>query len=394
VARSGVYWAHGGNAVKVQAAVLLKPGGRLAVTELDLEEPRDDEVLVRVSACGVCHTDLWAREAGIAPVILGHETSGVVVETGARVGKGGSHLARGDRVILTYTWCGRCEACREKRIWECAEFSDNFSGWRPDGTSPFSRKGKPLPPFMRQGGFSTYTVCHQNAVVKVTGGEDLRLLGPLSCGIITGAGSVLNYLQPERGRNWSSAKPRSSAKPWSSPKPLAVGGTGTVGLSAILAAKHAGAGPIIAIDRAPLKLETAKLFGADYCVNGDEVADIGAEIKRLVGGLDYAFDTSGSRTVLEGLQKSLNPGARACGVGIGGEMRLSSAERRQGKSWESTTQGFSFPPAMIRKLLSWHRAGKFPFDRMIQFFDLEHVNEAFEAGAAGTVIKPVVVMPD
>ncbi|MDR1482420.1 MAG: NAD(P)-dependent alcohol dehydrogenase [Synergistaceae bacterium] len=355
--------------MKVQAAVHFEKSNELVIQELDLEDPRPDEVLIKTVACGVCHTDIWVQQNYTNAMVLGHEASGVIERIGSNI----ETLKSGDHVVTAYNWCGECEACREGRTWECDSFNDSFDGLRPDGTTPLSLSGKPVTPLMREGGFAAKMVCHKNSVIKVDSSLDLRLLGPLGCGIMTGAGSVLNYLNPEPGR------------------PIAVFGTGCVGLSAIMAARIAGCDPIIAVDRLPSRLELAVKLGATHCANGEN-ADIAKFIKSICGGVDYAFDTSGSSHLLDAMRKILNPGASACGVGIGGRLALNERERREGKSWTTTDTGFSVPPLFIPKLLEYHKAGRFPFEKMLHFYQFDEINEAFEANRACTVVKPVVLM--
>jgi aryl-alcohol dehydrogenase len=355
--------------MKVQAAVHFGRSTELVIQELDLEKPRPDEVLLKTVACGVCHTDIWVQQNYMSAMVLGHEASGVVERVGSNV----ETLEAGDHVVTAYNWCGECEACRRGRTWECDYSDENFDGLRPDGTTPFSLDGKPVVPLMREGGFATKMVCHKNSVVKVDSSLDLRMLGPLGCGIMTGAGSVLNYLNPEPGR------------------PIAVFGTGCVGLSAIMAARIAGCDPIIAVDRVPSRLALAVKFGATHRVD-DKKADIVKFIKSTCGGVDYAFDTSGSSRLLDAMRKVLNPGASACGVGIGGELTLNEREHQEGKSWTTTNTGFSVPPLFIPKLLKYHRAGEFPFEKMLRFYHFGWINEAFEANRACTAVKPVILM--
>jgi aryl-alcohol dehydrogenase len=302
-------------------------------------------------------------------MILGHEASGIV----ERVGSDVETLAEGDHVVTAYNWCGECEACRRGRTWECDHFDENFDGFRQDGTTPFSLNGKPVVPLMREGGFAAKMVCHKNSVVKINPALDLRFLGPLGCGIMTGAGSVLNYLNPEAGR------------------PIAVFGTGCVGLSAIMAARIAGCDPIIAVDRVPSRLDMAAELGATCGIDGEK-ENIAKTIRSSCGGIDYAFDTSGSSSLLGAMRHVLNPGAFACGVGIGGILALSERERQEGKSWMSTNTGFSFPPLFIPKLLEYYKSGQFPFDKMLRFYRFEEINEAFEASRAYAAVKPVVLM--
>jgi aryl-alcohol dehydrogenase len=247
--------------MKVTAAVHLRKCTELAIQELDLEVPRPDEVLIKTVACGVCHTDIWVQENYTNAMVLGHEASGVVERAGSDV----KILAAGDHVVTAYNWCGECEACRQGRTWECDYFDDNFDGLRPDGTTPFSLNGEPVVPLMREGGFASKMVCHQNSVIKVDSSLDLRLLGPLGCGIMTGAGSILNYLNPQPGR------------------PIAVFGTGCVGLSAIMAARIVGCDPIIAVDRVLPRLELAVELGATHRIDGEK-ADIAKIIKSTCVG--------------------------------------------------------------------------------------------------------------
>jgi aryl-alcohol dehydrogenase len=355
--------------MKVTAAVSFGKVSELVVQELDLEEPRPDEVLIKTVACGVCHTDVWVQQNYGNAMVLGHETSGIVERVGSNV----KTLTAGDHVVTAYNWCGECGACRRGRTWECDYFDENFDGLRPDGTTPFSLNGKPVVPLMREGGFAAKMVCHRNSVIKVDLSLDLRLLGPLGCGIMTGAGSVLNYLTPKPGC------------------PIAVFGTGCVGLSAIMAARIAGCDPIIAVDRVPSRLDLAGELGAAYRIDSRK-SDIIKSIKSTCGGVDYAFDTSGGSRLLDAMRRVLNPGASACGVGIGGELALSERERREGKRWETTNAGFSVPPLFIPKLLEYYKAGQFPFEKMIRFYRFGEINEAFAASRACTAVKPVVLM--
>jgi aryl-alcohol dehydrogenase len=355
--------------MKIRAAVHLGKGTKLVVQELDLEEPRPDEVLIRTVACGVCHTDIWVQDNYAQVMVLGHEASGVVERAGSDV----EAFAAGDHVVTAYNWCGKCEACRQGRTWECDSFDDNFDGLRPDGTTPFSLNGKPVVPLMREGGFAAKMVCHQNSVIKVAPSLDLRSLGPLGCGIMTGAGSVLNHLNPRPGR------------------PIAIFGTGCVGLSAIMAARIAGCDPIIAVDRVPSRLALAVELGATHRIDGEKT-DIAKAIKNIAGGVDYAFDTSGSSRLLDAMRKVLNPGASACGVGIGGAPALNERERREGKTWMTTNTGFSVPHLFIAKLLEYYKAGQLPFEKMLRFYPFDEIDDAFEASRACAAVKPVVLM--
>jgi aryl-alcohol dehydrogenase len=158
-----------------------------------------------------------------------------------------------------------------------------------------------------------------------------------------------------------------------------------------MAARIAGCDPIIAVDRVPSRLALAVELGATHCVDGEK-ADIAKTIKNICGGVDYAFDTSGSSRPLDAMRHVLNPGAAACGVGIGGALALNERERQEGKSWTTTDTGFSFPPLFIPELLEYYKSGQFPFDKMLRFYRFEEINEAFEANRASAAVKPVVLM--
>ncbi|MDR1998217.1 MAG: zinc-binding dehydrogenase [Candidatus Margulisbacteria bacterium] len=218
-------------------------------------------------------------------------------------------------------------------------------------------------------------VCHQNSVIKVEPGLDLRILAPMGCGIMTGAGSVLNYLKPKTGKS------------------IAVFGTGCVGLSAIMAARIKNCEPIIAVDRVASRLELAGELGATHCIDSRKV-DIEKTIKNICGGLDYAFDTSGDSRLLKAMCKTLKPNAAACGVGIGGALTLNARERRDGKTWAVTDTGFSVPQLFIPQMIAYYKAGKFPFEKMLRFYRFEEIEKAFAASRACTAVKPVVLLDE
>jgi aryl-alcohol dehydrogenase len=352
--------------MKITSA-LESDSGMFIMEELDLEDPRDDEVLVKVAACGVCHTDMVMRGGHY---LLGHETSGTVVKIGKKVRR----FKPGDWLIVAYTYCGECSACKDDRTYECDNIHHFFSGERLDVSTPFSLNGKQVYPLMRQGGFSTFTVCHEKALTRAITTLDLKSLAPIGCGVMTGAGSVMNYLKPEKG------------------KPLAVFGTGAVGLSAVLAARGCGCDPIIAVDKISARLNMACEFGATYCINTCEVEDIEASIRDICGGIDYGFDTSGNRTLLENLRLALNKDGKACGVGIGGSVNFNSKEHGEGKTWGCPDTGWSVPQKFIPRLLALQEAGGFPFEKMIHFYPFDQINQAFKDAEEGKIIKPVLVM--
>ena len=230
---------------KIRAAVLRKRGGPLKIEPLEIEGPRDDEVLVRLVASGVCHTDIgfvddWSESD--TPVVLGHEGAGVVERTGPGV----NGVAIGDHAVLSYQSCGRCRSCQRGRPTDCDHFFEiNFGFARLDGSNAYARSGV-LGHFFGQSSFATHALATVRNIVKVSPELPLALLAPLGCGLQTGAGSVMNSLAVPAGAG------------------IAVFGTGAVGLAAVMAARIAGASPIIGVDMKPKRLELARQLGATH----------------------------------------------------------------------------------------------------------------------------------
>ena len=234
--------------MKIRAAVARGIGAPFSIETVDLEEPRPDEARVRLVATGICHTDISMRDHKIYPVphpvVLGHEGAGIVEAVGSAVVK----VKPGDRVILASASCGHCKCCQGGAPFYCYEFNAlNFEGGRADGSSPFSQNGEKLHYYQGQSSFATHTIIRERALVKVGPEAPLELLGPLGCGVITGAGGIINSLKV--GVDAS----------------VAVFGTGSVGLSAIMAARLVGAGEIIAVDL----VDSAPRAGARTRRDGD-----------------------------------------------------------------------------------------------------------------------------
>jgi aryl-alcohol dehydrogenase len=241
---------------KIKAAVIRQQGGPFQIEDLMQDDPRSDEVLVRIVAVGMCHTDMVARDQLYAvplPVVLGHEGSGVVEQIGSHVKK----VAVGDHVVLTYLWCGHCKPCLRGDLTYCEHFyALNFNAAREDGsTSTFTAGNTPEPVhdhFFGQSSFGTFALVHERNVIKVPHDAPLELLGPLGCGIQTGAGAVINALKVNPGSSFA-----------------AFGG-GAVGLSAVMAARAAGATTIISADVVPARLTLAMELGATHTINSRE----------------------------------------------------------------------------------------------------------------------------
>lgn len=351
----------------IQAAVLRTPGGPLHIESLELEGPRDEEVLVRVVASGICHTDIDMCDSWGAigsPVVLGHEGAGVVEQVGARV-KG---FTAGDPVVLSYQSCGRCRQCRSGHPTDCTQFWDlNFGFQRLDGSNALHRsdvRGH----FFGQSSFATHALATERNLVRVPPDIPLETLAPLGCGLQTGAGTVINSLHVPSGAA------------------IAVFGTGSVGLAAVMAAAVAGANPIIGVDILPKRLQLALELGATHVIDS-RLGDIIAEIAAVTGkGVDYVIDTSGDWDLYGIARNVLNPqGTLALLAGGSGRGSLPGGRKELG-----IIQGDAIPQQFIPQMIEWYREGRFPFDRLITLYNFDEINEAIADAQRGDTIKPVL----
>jgi aryl-alcohol dehydrogenase len=351
---------------QIQAAVLRRKGGPLQIETLELEGPRDDEVLVRLVASGICRTDIdfcdeW-YEGGEA-LVLGHEGAGVVEE----VGKGVQGFEVGDHVVLSYQSCGLCPPCRSGRPAHCERIMEaNFGFARLDGSNALARNGV-RGHFFGQSSFATYTLATERNMVKVPGELPLALLAPLGCGLQTGAGTVLNSLAVAAGKS------------------IAVFGTGAVGLSAVMAARLVGAGPIIAVDIIPGRLTLARELGATHTIDNRQ-EDLAARLAAITGsGVDFVVETTGSPQMHRLAVDVLNPGGRvALLTGEGG------ADFPGGRKTVAIVQGDAVPQHFIPRLIDLYLAGDFPFDRLVKFYPFGDINRAMDDARRGDTIKPVL----
>jgi aryl-alcohol dehydrogenase len=358
--------------VRATAALMESAGALFTITELDLEAPRPDEVLVRVSGVGICGTDLEFANFFPTPAVLGHEGAGVVESVGERV----TSVKPGDHVAMSFASCGTCSLCLTGAPAYCRQFDAvNFSGRRPDGSTALSHKGTDVNGhFLGQSSFATHVVAPARAVVAIDASIDLAHVGPFGCGFQTGAGGVLNVLRPEPGST------------------IAIFGAGAVGVAAIIAAGLSGCGAIIAVDVNEDKLTAARGYGATHTVHSMSV-DVAETLAELApGGLNYAIDTTGREDVLRTAVEALGPLGRAGVIGIGPSESMSFEWRSilNGRSITGIIAGSSLPQLFLPKLLELHAAGKFPVDRMISYFPFEQINEAVAAVKRGDVGKAVL----
>jgi aryl-alcohol dehydrogenase len=351
------------------------------IEPVELAELRPDELLVRIVACGICHTDLAVRDEQLPvplPVVLGHEGAGVVEAVGSAV----TAAKPGERVVMSFNSCGDCPSCAHQAPTYCYNFyPHNWSGKRADGSPSMSSGGRPMNAnFFGQSAFATHAIAHERNVIRVpdrAAAIPLERLAPIGCGLMTGAGGVLRSMKVRAGL------------------PLAVFGTGTVGMAAIMAAKIAGADPIIAVDINDARLALALELGATHAFNAKD--DAPARIRALCpSGIGYAFDTTGINSVIEQAWGLLAPKGIVGMVGASSpadELTFNEAQfMGGGRSVIGILGGDSDGAPFLHQLVDYHLAGQFPYDRLIETFPFEQINEAIEAGESGRVVKPVLVM--
>ncbi|MFH1242918.1 MAG: NAD(P)-dependent alcohol dehydrogenase [Pseudomonadota bacterium] len=360
----------------IRAAVVFEKSGPFSIEQLQISDPNDDEVLVRIMGAGICHTDLAARDQHLPiplPSVFGHEGAGVVEKVGARVTK----VKPEDHVVLSWVSCGKCPSCKAGKDTYCLNFLPlNFSGARPDGTTTL-RKGDQVihGSFFCQSSFASFALATERNVVKVREDIPLETLSPLGCGVQTGAGAVMNTFQ---------ARPGSS---------IAVFGTGTVGISAVLAAVVCGCTTIIAVDVIPDRLEKAKELGATHTINAGEVDPVEAIRDITGGGPEFTLECVGNPSVFRQAVDAL-PLLGVCGllgvVAPGTEVTLDMDRIMNGRTVRGIIEGDAIPDLFIPKLIELYSQGRFPFDRLITFYPFDDINQAVEDMEKGRVIKPVL----
>ncbi|HKT01105.1 MAG TPA: NAD(P)-dependent alcohol dehydrogenase [Rugosimonospora sp.] len=364
--------------ITTSAAVVEHAGAPFHVYQVTLDDLRPDEVLVRMVAAGLCHTDLGVQAGGIPfklPGILGHEGAGEVLEVGSAV----TRVAPGDHVVLSFTSCGHCAGCRAGHPAYCDTWlvSNLISGGRGDGTATVRREEEALGGhFFGQSSFAGHAIVDERSAVRVDPTVPLEHLAPLGCGVQTGFGTVWHILDPRPGTS------------------LAVFGTGAVGLAAVMAAHLLPLSTVVAIDRVPERLALARELGATHTVNAD-TEDVAATIADITGGrgLDHAIDTTAVPAVVRTAVDSLGLRGTAAIVGAppaGTEVSFEVQSLLGGKRIVGVTLGDGEPETLIPQLVSLYRQGRLPLERLIRFYPLDQLNQAAEDMHHGRTIKPVV----
>ena len=364
--------------LKITAAVIEAKGTDFKLQELEIRPPVEDEVLVKIVATGMCHTDLIVRDQYYPvplPAVLGHEGAGVIQAIGPNV----KDLAVGDHVVLSYGYCGKCNSCNTGNPAYCIEFfGRNFGGTDLYGhTAICTHDHQPVHDhFFAQSSFATLALSRENNAVKVDKSAPLELLGPLGCGIQTGAGSSINVLK---------VTPASSFVTW---------GTGAVGLSALLAAKVCGASTIIAVDIVDSRLELAKELGATHVINSKLVNPV-EEIKKITGGgVNFALESTGRPEILKQGIDALGLLGKIAVVGappLGTNAEFDVNDLLLGgKSIVGVVEGSSAPKKFIPELVRLYQQGLFPFDKLVKFYRFDEINQAAIDSSKGITLKPII----
>lgn len=360
-----------------KAAIVRKKGGPFSVEEIDLAEPAADQILVRIVSAGMCHTDLSIRDQLYEtplPMVLGHEGAGVVEKVGANVRK----VKPGDHVVMTFHTCGRCSKCLAGNSLCCENaFGLNFGGRTHDGACTIHKGDEPIGcSFFGQSSFAGYALAYERNTIPVDKSVPLELLGPLGCGIQTGAGSVLNALNPPAGSD------------------IVIFGAGAVGLSAVMGAVVANCTTIIAVDIKPNRLQLAKELGATHTINAAEGNPV-EKVMAISGGkgMSYMLETSGNPKVLEGAIYTLGLGGVGGIVGapaMGVTVSLDVNFLLFGRTLRGIIEGESNSDVFIPRLIELYKQGKFPFDKLIKYYTLDQINQAAADSEGGSTLKPVL----
>ncbi len=368
--------------MKILAAVAWKPNAPLSIEQIDLAPPRGGEVLIRLVATGVCHTDAFTLSGedpeGLFPTVLGHEGGGVVEE----VGEGVTSVAVGDHVIPLYTpECGTCKFCLSNKTNLCQRIrATQGKGLMPDGSSRLSMNGKPIYHFMGTSTFAEYTVLPEIAVAKINKAAPLDKVCLLGCGVTTGIGAVLNTAKVEAGST------------------VAVFGMGGIGLSVVQGAVMAKASRIVAVDINEDKFEMAKMLGATDCINPKKydvpIQDVIVDLTD--GGVDYSFECIGHtqtmRAALECCHKGWGESTIIGVAGAGAEISTRPFQLVTGRVWRGTAFGGVKGRSQLPDYVEKYMQGDIKIDEMVSYtMPLQDINRAFDLMHEGKSIRSVIV---
>ena len=366
--------------MKTQAAVAFEAGKPLEICEVELQGPKEGEVLVELRATGVCHTDAFTLSGedpeGVFPSILGHEGAGIVVDVGPNV----SSVKAGDHVIPLYTAeCRKCEFCLHPKTNLCQAVRETQGrGVMPDGTSRFSLKGKPLMHYMGCSTFSNYTVLPEISLAKVREDAPFDKICYIGCGVTTGIGAVIFQAKVEIGST------------------VAVFGLGGIGLNVIQGSKLAGASRIIGIDINSDRESLGEKFGMTDFINPNKVENVVDQIIQITGGVDYSFECIGNvevmRQALECCHKGWGESYIIGVAGAGQEISTRPFQLVTGRAWKGTAFGGARGRTDVPKIVNWYMDNRINIDDLITHtMKLEDINKAFDLMHSGVSIRSVVI---
>lgn len=369
--------------MKIQAAVVRAAMAPFSIEALELDEPRADEVLVRIVGVGLCHTDLVAQAGAFPmslPAVFGHEGAGIV----ERVGSGVTKVKPGDRVAMTFLSCGHCPSCSEHAPAYCHTMPMlNYVGARADGSKTLrepASNNAVSGTFFGQSSFASYALAYERNLVKVPEAVPLEIAGTLGCGVQTGAGAVMRSM---------------GCKPGSS---IVVLGGGAVGLSAVMAAVLQGCKQIIVVEPHAVRRELAMSLGASHTID-PKAADVAQAVRAIVpAGTDYAFDTTGLPAVVESVVSFLAPRGTFGFVGVppltAMDLKLPGTllgAMQAGFTFRGIIEGDSDPDVFIPQLMALYLEGRFPFDKLVKTYPLADINQAVSDQHQGLCVKPVLL---
>ncbi|KRF17045.1 geraniol dehydrogenase [Nocardioides sp. Soil797] len=365
--------------MQITAAVVNEQGGDFELKTVDLGDPQSGEVLVEIQAVGLCHTDIGVQHGHLPfpfPAVLGHEGAGVV----SAVGDGVTKVAPGDKVALTFNSCGQCTSCKDDAPAYCHEFMGlNFAGVRLDGSASLTSDGAAMGSnFFGQSSFGTRAIANERNVVRLPDDADPVLAAPLGCGVQTGAGAVLNTFQCPAGSS------------------LLVLGGGSVGLSAAMAGAANSLGVIIVVEPMASRRDLALEVGATHALDPAD-GSIAEQVRALSpAGVDYVIDTTGVPAVIQDAFGALAHRGQVglIGMPVDPETVLPLPvipAQVLGASVRGIVEGDSDPDTFIPQLIELHRAGRFPYDKLIATRSFSDINDAVAAQAKGEAVKIVLV---
>lgn len=369
--------------MKIKAALAQVGTKDFAIQEIDMDDPRPDEIMIKIVGVGICHTDLVIRDAGNAvfpfPAVLGHEGSGIVAAIGDDISK----VKPGDKVAITFRSCGNCDRCKAGDAAYCRHFPQlNIGGGRADGSKPLNNQDGPISSnFFGQSSFATYALAYERNVIKITDGVPVGTAGPLGCGIQTGAGAIINSLETPAGSS------------------LLITGGGPVGLSAVMGAKIQGCSTIILVEPQISRRDLAIELGATHVIDPTTNNDTVKAVREIVPeGVDFAFDSTGLTPVLADAMNCLGTkgvlgvvGLSDIGTPVPGDINqlISSGHTIRG-----IVEGDSDPDVFIPQLMEHHLAGRLPYDKIITTYPFDQINQAIADQHDGRCVKAVLLMEE